>query len=71
MDSVRHKHWTETIYVSQWPTIHGPVILPYILGQWPTFHGPLILYYILKSTWWINIVLEILTCLSENLGSLG
>ena len=25
-----HKHWTETIYVGQWPT-HGPVILPYIL----------------------------------------
>ena len=30
------------------------------VGQWPTFHGPVILYYILKTTWWINDVLEIL-----------
>ena len=31
IDSVWHKHWTETIYVGQWPIFHGPVILPYIL----------------------------------------
>ena len=30
------------------------------VGQWPTFHGPVILSYILKITWWINVVLEIL-----------
>ena len=30
------------------------------VGQWPTFHGPVILSYILKSIWWINGVLEIL-----------
>ena len=29
------------------------------VGQWPTFHGPVILSYILKTTWWINVVLEI------------
>ena len=30
------------------------------VGHWPTFHGPVILSYILKTTWWINVVLEIL-----------
>ena len=25
-DSMWHKHWTETIYVRQWPVFHGPVI---------------------------------------------
>ena len=30
------------------------------VGQWPTFHGPVILSYILKTNWWINVVLEIL-----------
>ena len=30
------------------------------VGQWPTFHGSVILSYILKTTWWINVVLEIL-----------
>ena len=29
IDSVWHKHWTET--VSQWPIFHDPVILPYTL----------------------------------------
>ena len=36
IDSVWHKHWTETIYVSQWPIFHAPVILPYILTIWWT-----------------------------------
>ena len=30
------------------------------VGQWPTFYGLVILSYILKTTWWINVVLEIL-----------
>ena len=30
------------------------------VGQWPTFHGPVILSYILKTIWWINFLLEIL-----------
>ena len=30
------------------------------VGQWPTFHGPVILSYILKTVWWMNVVLEIL-----------
>ena len=30
------------------------------VGQWPTFHGPVILYYILKTIWRINVRLEIL-----------
>ena len=30
------------------------------VGQWPTFHGPLILSYILKTFWWRNVVLKIL-----------
>ena len=30
------------------------------VGQWPTFHGPVILSYILRSISWINVVLEIL-----------
>ena len=30
-DSMWHKHWTETIYVGQWPIFHGQVSLPYIL----------------------------------------
>ena len=30
------------------------------VGQWPTFHGPVILSYILKTIWWINVVPEIL-----------
>ena len=36
-------------------------ILPHnmYVGQWATFHGPVILSYILKTTWWINVVLEI------------
>ena len=34
-----HKHWTETIYV----------------GQWPIFHGPVILLYILKTFWWTKV----------------
>ena len=29
-----HKHWTETIYVGQWPIFHGPVILPYVLEDY-------------------------------------
>ena len=39
-----HKHWTETIYVGQWPVFHGPVILPYIL----------------ETIWWTNIIIGIL-----------
>ena len=31
------------------------------VGQWPTFHGPVILSYILKTTQWINVVLEMLS----------
>ena len=30
------------------------------VGQWPTFHGPVILSYMLKTIWWSNFVLEIL-----------
>ena len=30
------------------------------VGQWSTFHGPVILSYILKTIWWINTVLETL-----------
>ena len=30
------------------------------VGQWPTIHGPVILSYILNTIWWINVVLEIL-----------
>ena len=29
--SVWHKHWSEFMYIGQWPIFHGPVILPYIL----------------------------------------
>ena len=39
-----HKHWTETIYVGQWPIFHDPVILPYIL----------------KTIWWTNVIVGIL-----------
>ena len=39
-----HKHWTETIYVGQWPIFQGPVILPYIL----------------KTIWWTNVIIGIL-----------
>ena len=44
IDSVWHKHWTETIYVGQWPIFHGPVILPNIL----------------KTIWWTNVIIGIL-----------
>ena len=37
------------------------------VGQWPTFHGPVILSYILKTIWWINIVLEILIQFDTNI----
>ena len=30
------------------------------VGQWPTFHGPVILPYILKTIWWTNVITEIL-----------
>ena len=30
------------------------------VGHWPTLHGPVILCYILKTIWWVNIVLQIL-----------
>ena len=30
------------------------------VGQWPTFYGPVILSYILKTSWWRNVVLKIL-----------
>ena len=39
-----HKHWTETIYVGQWPMFHAPVVLPYIL----------------KTIWWTNVIIGIL-----------
>ena len=26
------------------------------VGQWPTFHGPVILSYVLKTFWWRNVV---------------
>ena len=39
-----HKHWTETLYVGQWPIFHGPAILPYIL----------------KTIWWTNTIIGIL-----------
>ena len=42
--SVWQKRWTETIYVGQWPTFHGPVILPYIV----------------KTIWWTNVLNGIL-----------
>ena len=29
------------------------------VGQWPTFHGPVILSYILKTFWWRNAILKI------------
>ena len=41
IDSVWHKHWTETIYVGQWAIFHGPVTLPYIL----------------KTVWWTNVII--------------
>ena len=44
IDSMWHKHWTETIYV----------------GQWPIFHGPVILSYIVKTIWWTNVIIGIL-----------
>ena len=37
------------------------------VGQWPTFHGPMILSYILKTTWWINVILEILIQCDTNI----
>ena len=39
-----HIHWTEIIYV----------------GQWPIFHGPVILLYILQTTWWTNVIIGLL-----------
>ena len=30
------------------------------VGQWPTFHGLVILSFILKTTWWMNVVMGIL-----------
>ena len=39
-----NKHWTETIYIGQWPIFYGPVILPYIL----------------KTIWWTNVIIGIL-----------
>ena len=41
---IQCEHWTETIYVGQWPIFHGPVILPYIL----------------KTIWWTNFIIGIL-----------
>ena len=46
IDSVWHKHWTETIHVS--------------VCQWPIFHGTVILPYILKTIWWTNVRIGIL-----------
>ena len=37
------------------------------VGQWPTFHGPVILSYILNTAWWINVVLEILIQCGTNI----
>ena len=37
------------------------------VGQWPSFHCPVILSYILKTTWWINVVLEILIQCDTNI----
>ena len=37
------------------------------VGQWPTFHGRVTLSYILKTTWWINVVLEILIKCDTNI----
>ena len=37
------------------------------VGQWPTFHGPVMLSYILKTIWWINIVQEILNQCDTNI----
>ena len=30
------------------------------VGQWPTFHGQVILPYILKTIWWTNVIIGIL-----------
>ena len=94
IDSVWHKHWTETIvcrpvtYLSlssdfalyledylmdkcnNWNT--GSMWCKDLLHemyvcQWPTFHGPVILSYILKTIWWINVVLEILIQYDTNI----
>ena len=32
-----HKHWTETIYVGQWPIFHGPVLLYILKTIWWTY----------------------------------
>ena len=37
------------------------------VGQWPTFHGPMILSYILKTTWWNNVILEVLLQCDTNI----
>ena len=37
------------------------------VGQWPTSHGPVILPYILKTIWWVNVVLEILIQCDTNI----
>ena len=44
IDSVWHKHWTEKIYVGQWPIFHRSVILPFIV----------------KTIWWANVIVGIL-----------
>ena len=41
-----NKHWTETIYVGQWPIFHGPVILPYII----------------RTLWWTNVIIGSMWC---------
>ena len=35
--------------------------------QWPTFHGPVMLFYILKTIWWINAFLEVLLQCDTNI----
>ena len=37
------------------------------VGQWPTFHGLVILAYILKRIWLINVVLELLIQCDTNI----
>ena len=37
------------------------------VGQWPIFHGLVILSYILKTTWWVNVLLEILIQYDTNI----
>ena len=37
------------------------------VGQWSSFHGPVILSYIVKTIWWNNVVLEILIQCDTNI----